>query len=277
MRQVSREPEPSDAKLLRRIGQQLTGHKAPPTPMMNAPATPGGFGGGHGGSGHGPATPGPASSAYPATPGGAGGGAGGVEDFFRVGGRRGVKAEAFGIVHFAGQVTYSVTDWIAKNTDYLPAGSGAVLGESASAILQRMAASGAAGGAASGLGAGGAASAAADIEGDGKGGGRAGQAKTATKNSSFLKKATVADSFMKSMQSLMVTLRSTQCSFIRCLKPNKELSPAYLDHALVTSQLQSLGITQVEQTPSHSGHSNHNSSQERKISQTSANAPHSYC
>jgi hypothetical protein len=65
------------------------------------------------------------------------------------------------------------------------------------------------------------------------------------KFSSFLKKATVADSFIKSMQALMLTLRSTQCSFIRCVKPNAALSPAGLDQPLVCAQLASLGIIQT--------------------------------
>lgn len=50
---------------------------------------------------------------------------------------------------------------------------------------------------------------------------------------------------MKSMHSLMSTLRSTQCSFIRCVKPNQQLSPSSLDLTLVASQLQSLGIIQT--------------------------------
>ena len=54
---------------------------------------------------------------------------------------------------------------------------------------------------------------------------------------SFLHKSTVAASFMKSMAGLTSTLRQTNCSFIRCVKPNQELTADALDLGMVDAQV----------------------------------------
>jgi len=227
---VSREPEPSDVKILRRIGNDLA------TTTTADKAVKGGAGG----------------AAEPA-------------DYFRAGGRRGVKVDAFGIAHFAGEVCYSVNDWVARNTDYLPDGSDALLQGSPSAILKRVtalasvdkkpaltsAASTTTGAAATASALGATAPSTPLPSRPLVAGTNYPMSTTRSvlrargKFSSFLKKATVADSFMKSMQALMITLRSTQCSFIRCVKPNTSLSPQGLDYPMVCAQLASLGIIQT--------------------------------
>lgn len=54
-------------------------------------------------------------------------------------------------------------------------------------------------------------------------------------------KSTVAASFMKSMAGLTATLRRTNCSFVRCVKPNQFLTPASAD----------LDLGMVPQTSNH--------------------------
>ena len=62
---------------------------------------------------------------------------------------------------------------------------------------------------------------------------------------SFAKRSTMADIFQKAIRSLISLLHSTQCSFIRCVKPNSALVPRNVDRYLVCDQIKSLGIIQT--------------------------------
>ena len=59
------------------------------------------------------------------------------------------------------------------------------------------------------------------------------------------KKLTVADRFVSSMNELFVSLRSSSCSFIKCIKPNRHLKPFTFDDSYVIEQVRSLGLVQV--------------------------------
>ena len=141
------------------------------------------------------------------------------------------------------QVIYTVESWPAKNTDYLPEGSAELLGKSTSAIMARIANPPSqasqqasqqqqqqqpqpqqAGGAGSARAAEGGAP--APVLG---GGGAAGS--SGALGTSFLRKATVADSFMRSMESLMRALRSPPPSHTHTCAPppppHPPLSPRF--------------------------------------------------
>ena len=56
------------------------------------------------------------------------------------------------------------------------------------------------------------------------------------------KKTGAAIAFQKSLHSLMNTLLSTRCHYIRCIKPNQTVEPLKYDPILVLSQLEACGI-----------------------------------
>lgn len=66
-------------------------------------------------------------------------------------------------------------------------------------------------------------------------------ASTSTKAS----KATIASSFVQSMAGLNALLLSTQCSFIRCIKPNAQMKCGLFDNSFVVHQIRCLGLVQV--------------------------------
>ncbi len=120
------------------------------------------------------------------------------------------------------KVIYSADKWVAQNMDFLKRdGSRELFESSSSTLISHFAGSSLLGG---------------ELSSSTKGG---------DASSSFLKRATVAGKFAKSMESLERMLRSTQCSFIRCVKPNASLTPERIDTKLVSEQLRSLGILQT--------------------------------
>lgn len=59
------------------------------------------------------------------------------------------------------------------------------------------------------------------------------------------KKQTVAIRFMSQLIELRAELESTETQFIRCIKPNNDASPEFLDNLIVGSQLESAGVLQT--------------------------------
>jgi myosin heavy subunit len=159
------------------------------------------------------------------------------------------RQQLFAIKHYAGRVVYTVGTkdsnpthhWINKNHDYIPEGLLKILLSSELQFIQLM----------SGMGPGNTqqlaaamTTAAATATGGGPKGTVASHS-TSKKNLLSDKKVTVADRFVSSMNDLFVSLRSSSCSFIKCLKPNRELKPFTFDDNHVIEQVRSLGLVQV--------------------------------
>ena len=60
-----------------------------------------------------------------------------------------------------------------------------------------------------------------------------------------INKPTVATLFSKSIQNLTNKLQSTNCSFIRCIKPNAAMNPGEFDRKYVLDQMRALGLVQA--------------------------------
>ena len=58
-------------------------------------------------------------------------------------------------------------------------------------------------------------------------------------------KFTMGKKFKIQMNSLCDLLNSTNCSFIRCVKPNHSMTPGIFEHRFVVEQIRSLGIVQT--------------------------------
>jgi myosin heavy subunit len=123
----------------------------------------------------------------------------------------------FTINHFAGSVTYHVGDkgqniWLNKNHDTIPDDMFPVLSSSHSSFIQSLAAA---------------------VSGN------------QTTAPSKQRKQSIADVFSQSMTELCHTLKASDCSFIRCIKPNKSSSPRTFDLTYVIPQMRALGLVQV--------------------------------
>ena len=56
---------------------------------------------------------------------------------------------------------------------------------------------------------------------------------------------TVVGGFVASMVGLRKVLGASQCSFVRCIKPNKTMTPGAVERSMVAEQLRSLGVIQT--------------------------------
>ena len=127
------------------------------------------------------------------------------------------KQRQFKISHFAGAVTYTVGErgnnvWVDKNNDDIPVGIGAMLRSSSQEVVRGLATE---------------------------------SAVTKSLRRTSIVKKTVASEFSHSMTELHATLTSSQCVFIRCIKPNFSLKPGVFDDMLVLNQVRCLGLVQV--------------------------------
>jgi len=57
----------------------------------------------------------------------------------------------------------------------------------------------------------------------------------------------VSDGFVRSLSSLLEELKSTDASFVRCIKPNKPLTPRVCDSGFVLQQLRTCGMLEAVQ------------------------------
>ena len=121
-----------------------------------------------------------------------------------------IRNEAFGIKHYADDVTYTIGAFNEKNTVNVPNLLKSIVETVCSSDLVKNIMS--------------------------VGFSRGGASK---------KKKTVAGMFKASMQSLLGDLESTRCSYARCLKPNPQMKPGIFDLAYVTRQLRCLGLLQT--------------------------------
>lgn len=133
----------------------------------------------------------------------------------------------FTVKHFAGEVTYSVGEksnhlWLHKNHDKIPEDMPTVLAASSNALVASLNGS-----------------APAVVQASRKG------SITGAGMGALSRKASVSDRFITSMSELCETLSISQCSFIRCIKPNAAGKPCEFDRDFVVNQIRALGLVQV--------------------------------
>ena len=136
----------------------------------------------------------------------------------------GVADGHFELYHYAGTVSYNVTDWLTKNKDPLNGSVVALFKKSSMKVCQETWASYVSSEDAA---------EAAKKAGGGKGGGKR------KKGGSF---QTVSALHRESLGRLMTNLRSTQPHFVRCIIPNEIKKPGYMDWNLVLHQLRCNGV-----------------------------------
>lgn len=130
------------------------------------------------------------------------------------------KHNTFLVKHFAGLVKYTVGSgaedklWVDRNNDSMPDSLWSVLAQSSSSLVKRLSEN--------------------NPESVGQGSAR-----------KQLNKPTVAATFSKSIQNLTQKLQSTNCSFIRCIKPNPSMRPSEFDRKYVVDQMRALGLVQA--------------------------------
>jgi myosin heavy subunit len=112
----------------------------------------------------------------------------------------------FGINHYASFVNYNTDEWLEKNTDALKEEMYDCVKGSTEDFVQTL---------------------------------------LSTVKSAARRKQTVAIRFQNQLKELRVELESTETQFIRCIKPNMDASPKYLDNRLVGAQLESAGVLQT--------------------------------
>ena len=121
------------------------------------------------------------------------------------------KSDGFIIVHYAGEVTYDAKNFVAKNEDMLRADLSTMLHESSMPFI---------------------AAAFQTVD----------AADHATKKA--LRK-TITLKFREQMAKLMVVLRRSMPSYIRCVRPNREQHPEEFDFRYVAKQLRYFGVLEV--------------------------------
>jgi len=119
----------------------------------------------------------------------------------------------FIVKHFSGNVTYTVGKFLEKNSDKVPAGIKEVFGKSNLNIVQEI-------------------------------------GKLMVVPESKKAATSVVSKFTKEMKDLVESLNSTQCSFIRCVKPNASMirdkkSDDWFDNSYIIPQLENLSIPQT--------------------------------
>ena len=142
----------------------------------------------------------------------------------------------FKVKHYAGVVTYSVQDlrlnhedcddlstsWVESNKDAIPCALENILKSSGNSLLQNFA-------------------------------NAVGIKSTAVAPNSNnlsrpkLRMKSVATMFSRSIHDLCSLVQSTDCYFIRCIKPNKDMTPEVVDNAYMIKQIRSLALVQTSQ------------------------------
>lgn len=112
----------------------------------------------------------------------------------------------FGVNHYAAFVNYNTAEWLEKNTDALKEDMYECVSESTDEFIRTL---------------------------------------LSTEKSEARRKQTVAIRFQRQLTDLRSELESTETRFIRCIKPNMEASPSFLENLLVGSQLESAGVLQT--------------------------------
>ncbi|CAK8692984.1 unnamed protein product [Clavelina lepadiformis] len=128
---------------------------------------------------------------------------------------------AFSVLHYAGSVTYDTDQLIMKNKDELPHEIANLLMNSRNEFVQNLIS-------------------------------RKVQASLARGKAAKGKaQETVLTEFKKSLDGLLTTLSSTNCHYIRCIKPNNISAPSQFDSFHVVDQLRSSGVVETVQICGH--------------------------
>lgn len=123
------------------------------------------------------------------------------------------KSRSFVVKHFAGDVNYNVNELVFKNRDDVPAGINELLKSSKNPlVLQLMPSSGSSG-----------------------------------SNSKARSFETVVSHFKRSLDKLVLTMKTTNCHYIRCIKPNTKSLPLLFEPRYVVEQLRASGIVETAQ------------------------------
>ncbi|CAM9101018.1 unnamed protein product, partial [Hapterophycus canaliculatus] len=116
--------------------------------------------------------------------------------------------ENFWVKHYAGKVKYTVKGWVERNMDRIPDSFSRTLSTSTHKVVRD------------------ATTQYGKAPASAAGGGKA----RPTRARRALVKPTVAKAFLGSMQDLNVTLLSTTCNFVRCIKPNAAMKCGVFDN-----------------------------------------------
>ncbi len=134
-------------------------------------------------------------------------------NYFVAGGRKGPND--FAVKHFAGEVTYNISNFCEKNKDTLNPATLTVASSTSLPIVNN------------------AASVALGTDDES-------EVRSSKKGSSG--KLTISHKFKLNLDELMITLRSKQPWFVRCIKPNDQAKPDKFDGPLVLSQMKYSGL-----------------------------------
>jgi len=137
--------------------------------------------------------------------------------YFATGSRK--SPNDFVVKHFAGDVTYNITNFCEKNKDTLNAATLATVASSSLDLMKQVIhVSG------------------GDEDADSH------ASVSPGKRSSKSGKVTISHKFKNSLDSLMTSLHTKQPSFVRCLKPNEQAKPDKFDCPLLLSQMKYSGL-----------------------------------
>ena len=120
----------------------------------------------------------------------------------------------FAVKHFAGLVNYSVDSLVFKNRDDVPAGISELIKSSKNILIKKF-----------------------TVDGNSTN-------KHLSKGKSF---DTVLSQFKRSLDKLLSTMSSTNCHYIRCIKPNTRSLPLLFEPNYVVEQLKASGVVETAQ------------------------------
>ncbi|XP_067934037.1 unconventional myosin-XIX-like [Watersipora subatra] len=115
----------------------------------------------------------------------------------------------FGICHYADTVTYSSDSLVEKNKDLIPPDIIDTISGSRQSFISHL----------------------LDA--------------VSTSDKPKQQKKTVLSRFKNSLDELLSALRTTECQYIRCIKPNREAKPGFLDIAYMDRQLKACGVMET--------------------------------
>ncbi|KAJ1554246.1 Myosin type-2 heavy chain 1, partial [Nowakowskiella sp. JEL0078] len=136
----------------------------------------------------------------------------------------------FTIKHYASDVTYQIDGFVEKNKDSVSPEQLGVLEASSCEFLKEVISTIPA-----------------------TSGTISGKEKQAARAGTVAKKPTLGGIFKKSLISLMETMASTSPHYVRCIKPNLEKMPGFIDSQMVLSQLRACGVVETLKI-SHKGY-----------------------
>jgi myosin V len=133
----------------------------------------------------------------------------------------------FSIHHYAGTVTYTAANFVARNRDTLLEDLSSVLGQSQVPLVQALFAPPSEDGVVSPTAAGG------------------GTGATKRKGAGTIAAESVVTKFRRQLTDLMATVAATRVRYIRCIKPNQAKAPTAMEPLMVTEQLRCAGVIEA--------------------------------